>query len=277
MSKRFARGQIGRAAAVFLLLVLAATSLAQAQEPPRHPGIDNFEKEGGTAEHMGRALGLDGWILVDKEQNIKTVYTTPEGGMVMGVLVDDQGNNLTGAQLQHYRARLDGSQAAMKDAENSPLANAAEKAYAATEAAAFVVAGNAQAPYVYMFMNVNCDHCQKLWRDLQPAVSGGKLQIRLVPFGAAVANREGGAALLSVKDPGAAWSAYIAGDAAALSRDKIGAGALEKIDANTKLFKDRGMQGPPFTLYRRPASGEIKAVVGVPESTMVLLADVMKE
>lgn len=240
----------------------------------KFPAFADFEKEGGIVEYLGPSGSLQGFVLIGADKTIKTVYVTPENTMVMGILVDSAGQNMTAPQLIAYRKRLTGDQSAISGAENGALSKA-EQVYAGAEKSAWVSVGQDSAPYVYMFMNVNCDHCKAMFMDVAPLVKAGKIQIRLVPFGAADANRDGGAALLSVSDPFAAWQAYINGDQAALGKDKIAAGALEKIAANTAFATKNKLQGPPFTLYRRPADGVITAMVGRPQNTLALMADLL--
>jgi len=68
----------------------------------------------------------------------------------------------------------------------------------------------------------------------------------------------------------------IDGQMKALGKDKIKDGAYSKVDANTVINKNWKLSGPPFTLYRRPASGVVTALVGRPENTMLLLAEFLK-
>ncbi len=252
----------------------AAQSSAAADIVARTPALTDFQKEGGVVEYLGREGSLEGFALITKDQNLKTVYLTPEGTMVMGILVDDTGANLTAAQLRAYQQRLEGDQAALPGAEATDVSKA-ERVYAAAEKAAWVSVGESDAPYVYMFLNVNCDHCKAMFRDLQGAVTSGQVQLRLLPYGTADANREGGAALLSVADPAAAWLAYIKGDQTALSADKIAPGSLEKIAANTALVSAQKIKGPPFTLYRRPSDGVVTGMVGRPKNPLALVSDLV--
>ncbi len=284
---------------IALVLSAAAPALAQEMPPPAsppstfaenktaptgtyapsgyakvHPALADFEKEGGLIDYLGKEGGVEGFVLVTKDQQIKTVYVTPEGSMVMGILVDRDGSNLTGKQLQAYRARLGGDQSAAPGADKNGVSKA-ERVYGEVEKADWVGVGREGAPYAYMFMNVGCDHCQAFFRDMKPAIDAGRIQLRLLPFGNVPANRDGGAALLSVDNPQAAWEAFMDGDTAALGADKIKEGALEMVANNTKLVATHKMQGPPFTLYRRPQDAQITAVVGRPKNPMLFMADLM--
>lgn len=266
-------------ALVMAFALLAGAYDAQAQstaQKPRHPALDLFEKQGGIVDSLGKAGDLDSYILVTADKTVKTVYVSPNGMMIMGILVDEHGENLTAEQLKTYRTRGSGTQDAVPDATASKLSKS-EKIYALAERANWVRVGDEKAPYMYIFVNTTCDHCQGLWRDLQGAVAGGKLQLRIVPFGKADENRDSGAALLSVDNPGAAWQSFMDGNASALSKDKIKPGALEKMAANTDFYTKNINQMPPFTLYRRPGNGEVTALIGRPENVMVILADVISE
>lgn len=254
--------------------LFVAAPAAVAQKAEQYPVLKKFEEEGGKVEFLGHAYGLDGWIVFPPKGSVHYVYTTPEGAVLMGMLFAPDGALETGKQLEAYKERTKGAQSPAPGAEKSSLKS--EKLYAEAEQSGWVGIGSAAAPYMYVFMNVNCDHCQAFLKDIDSAVTGGKIQARLVPYGSVDANRDGGAALLSVEQPETAWRAYLAGDKSALGKEKAKPEAYLKVDANTKLVKDWKLPGPPFTLYRRPADGVVTAVAGRPENTMLLMAEFLK-
>lgn len=259
---------------VFLLTAVAAT--AEETETLRSPALKQFEADGGTVDFIGTAHGLDGWVAKNSKGEVKaTVYTTQDGAMVAGMLFSPDGSvNETEKQLEAYHQRITGSQAAAPGAEQS--SSKSEKLYALAEKAGWVALGNTSAPYIYVFMNVNCDHCQSFWKDLQGAVNEGKLQVRLIPYGKSTENRDGGAALLSADDPQKSWTSYVAGDKSALGKSKATEEGYQKIDNNTSLVNTWKLPGPPFTFYRRPADGTLTAIVGRPDNVMLLLAEFVK-
>ena len=236
--------------------------------------MKQFEDAGGTVDFIGTDHGLDGWIVKNPKGNIQTVYTTSDGALVSGMLFFPDGTSETAKQLEAYHKRITGSQEAAPGAANS--SSKSEKLYAETEKAGWVGLGSSAAPYIYIFMNVNCDHCQNFWKDLAGPVKDGKLQVRLVPYGTAAENRDGAAALLSVENPLEAWNSYVAGDKMVLSKDKVKDSNYQKIDANTAMVNSWKLSGPPFTLYRRPGDGILTAVVGRPDNVMLLLAEFLK-
>ena len=285
---RRAFAALGFAALLCLPQPAAAQKAPTAQKPVpaasapdndlRHPELEKFKKDGGEVEFIGHAFGLDGWLLTRKDLPPRTAYTTPQGGLVLGQLVNPEGSVETMSQLHALKAKMEGSQQALPGAEEAKsTASKPERFYALLERrAAWVQAGKDEAPYLYMLMNVNCDHCKEYWKELEPAVKQGRLQVRLVPFGTAPANRDGGAALLSSADPGAAWSEYIAGKTDALAAAKIVDGALAAVAANTKLVTEFNIGYTPFTMYRRPDDGKLTVIPGKPGNLMLLQAELTR-
>lgn len=259
-----------------MLLLLGAAVPAQADNVPSHPELKKFQEEGGSVAFLGHMYGLDGWVLSKADAEPRTVYTNSDGAMVMGILMNKDGTVETQNQLLALRDRIDGSQAAMPGAEKN-IGSKAERAYALLEKAKWTKVGADDAPYIYILMNVACDHCQAYFKDLQPAIKANKVQVRLIPFGAKEFNRDSGAALLSVADAGEAWMKFIDGDKSVLSKDKAKVDMYGAIDANTKLVGELKFKGmPPFTMYRKRGDGQIVAIIGRPKNLMLLQADLIK-
>lgn len=252
------------------------TGMPVAAQSIDHPGLKKFIEEGGKVDYLGNLHGLDGWVVSMGEAEPRTVYTNKQGAMVMGILMSEDGTVETQKQLLNLKNRIEGSQTAMPGAEKSNGAKV-ERLYAEIEKANWLKIGAEDAPYIYVIMNVNCDHCQNYWKDLQPQIKAGRVQVRLLPFGKADANRDGGAALLSVADPGAAWLDYIGGKTELLAKDKAVIDKFGDIDANTALVNKWKLQGtPPYTVYRKRSDGKIVAIVGRPKNMMLLQADLLK-
>lgn len=258
------------------LSLAAFPSFAQTQERP--PALKKFEEAGGTVSFLGSAYGTDGWLVKDARGGVQYAYTTPEGGLIVGMLFAPEGTSETKKQIEAYKLKTAAPDRTAAEVLQTPIPKAAdskaEQFYAEVDKAGWVALGrNSDAPHLYVFMNVNCDHCQAFWKDLESAVEGGRLQVRLVPFGESPQNRDGGAALLSAEDAGAAWRAYVGGDKSALSAEKAKTDAYARLDANTALAKTWKLREPPFTIYRRPGDGKVTAVVGRPANVLLLLAE----
>ena len=283
----------------FALAGLLGATAARAQE--MHPVLKKFQDEKhAKIEFLGRDHGLDGWLITGKNDAgadiVQYAYSTPEGGIVLGVMFGPTGEVVTIKQLEDYRARMkaggsgaasletlakgmeppksiEGPADAAPDLKSDAVPKA-EKFYALTEAASWVQVGKKDAPYMYVFFNVTCDHCVNYWKMLKKYVDDGTLALRMVPFGTSPRNKTLGAALLAAGDPDEAWRNFAGGNASALDEKAADRASLKKIESNTALFGEFGLKsGPPFSIYRAPADGKIKVVVGKPDNIMVLIAD----
>lgn len=277
--------------ALFVALVMTASVAAYAQgqaandgKPGGNKAFKQFEQDGGKMEFIGNAYGVDGWALIDKNNKVQTtIYTTPEGGMVRGLLFDPDGTPITPGQLTAMQAKKAGSQAALPNLEKANPArlngqSKAEAFYAQVEkSGGWAQAGSASAPYIYMFMNVSCVECQDVWKKLQGPVNAGTLQVRLFPFGKEPANRDGGAALLSVDRAGDAWTSFMDGKTEALDKGKIKVGTLDKLDANTKLVSSWKVPSTPFIFYRKLTDGTLVGIPGPPQNIMLMQADLIRQ
>ncbi len=243
---------------------------------PKHPILQQFIAEGNKVEFLGRSQGLDGWVMIKADGGVQYAYTTDEGGLLTGLLFAPDGSSETQKQLKLYKLKSDGSQASLPDTDKS--SSGVESAYARTEKSGWFALGESKAPYIYVFMNVTCDHCHAYLKDLDSYIKSGQLQVRLIPYGVKPENRDSGAALLSSDNAAVAWNGYMAGDKSILAVDKVKDGGYTKIDANTALIKtlNIGANEPPFTIYRRPADGTIKVIIGRPENILLLPAEFMK-
>ena len=306
-SRRFYIYSLGICLALAVATALPRTALAQQGEPP--PLLKKFaENKKATIHKLGRKHGMDGW-LIDVDGQPQFAYSTPEGGIVFGVLLSPTGQVETVQQMQIWQGKKQDAAMLGKeqpdvtektaDTEQSPPASPAkvaekqEKAekpdvdeksssrskifYNAVEKAHWFAVGKNSAPYIYVFMNPSCVHCLDYWKDLQPHITAGTIQIRVLPFGSTPDNRVPSAALLSSTDPAAAWQDYINGNKDILGADKVTEEtAYNKSDSNTALWTDWRLPATPFTVYRAPESGKIKVLSGRPDNLLLLLSDFIR-
>jgi len=111
---------------------------------------------------------------------------------------------------------------------------------------------------VYVFFDTTCPHCAHLWQAAQPLL--GQLKMVWIPIGL-LRPQSGpqGVAILGAADPVAAMKeneasviAGGAGIAASASPDPV---VLEKVKANTELFKRLGADSVPLLLFRNAKTG----------------------
>jgi hypothetical protein len=243
--------------------------------------LQELEDKGYSIAYLGDDFGLDGWVIVSEEGQAQYGYSNSEGAFVLGMLFDPEAQLHTAKQLQAYRdLRREGGQAALNlsDRVQQSAAPVSEKIYADVERAKWFSAGKADAPYIYTFINPTCDHCHDFWTaHMKALVDQGALQIRFIPFGSTDANRDQSAVLLSSENSEALWRKFAAGDQAALAKTgDIPEGLYQAVDFNTEVFKKWDLPILPFTIYRAPVDGEIKVIAGVPENSMMLLADFVR-
>ncbi|MDE1151295.1 MAG: hypothetical protein PW788_02065 [Micavibrio sp.] len=265
-----------------LLLVsgtVLAPTRADAQVKPQTEEIKTFEAVGGKLAYLGKAYNLDGWLLVERDGTPRSViYTMEDGTMLRGTLFNSAGINVTKSQMAVYKARAGGSQDAMSyegaDAKAIPKS---EVFYAELEKANWIRVGKADVPYLYMLINVNCEHCQEAFRTFRGSADKGLIQLRIVPIGSEPENLKGGQALLSVDDPAAAWSQYMDGNKGALSQTLIKGDAEQRMAANNKFAaKWKQITTYPTFVYRKVSDGTLAVIAGQPENPMVVQADLMK-
>lgn len=263
----------------FVCASLFFAGAAHAQNKPTAPDVVKFEKAGGKVIYLGKSYDLDGWLLVKRNGEPHTIlYMSPAGAMMRGRLFGPGGQDITKTQLEIYKRRMEGTQGAVSIPDNAdPQAiPKGEQFYAAIEKANWVRAGVPDAPYIYMFINVNCEHCQSNWRTFKGSVEKGMLQIRIIPIGQEEANRDAGAAMLSVENPAQAWQDYMDGKKGSLDKNLIKGDALERLAANNKIAKQWKLPQIPLTVYRKVTDGQVMVVPGQPSNPMLIMPDLMK-
>lgn len=265
---------------VLACILMVVFAPAHAQE--KHMGLNVFESKGFSVEPLGNAFGVDGWIIRNDAGQVQYAYTTPEGGLITGLLFAPDGTLYTSEQVAKFRKVVDqGSQEALEFADDVEKSNAprSERIYAEIEAAKWFSVGDENAPYIYTFMNPTCSHCVDFWTGhMKQLVDDGHLQIRFIPFGAQDANREASALLLMADNADDIWRAYAAGDQDAYTKAAmtVPEGIYDAVEVNTGLYRKLKLSHVPFTIYRAPADGKIKIIAGVPENTMMVLADFVR-
>lgn len=264
--------------AVLFSAALLSPSSAFAQRKPQTQELMKFEALGGKMEFLGHQYGVDAWLLIEADGKPRSMlYALEDGSMIRGTLFNAAGQNVTKTQMEIYAARASGDQKSL-DVDNTDknVLPKSELFYAALEKSNWVRVGKVDAPYLYMIVNTNCQHCQDLFRTLKGSVDKGMLQLRILPTGAQDENLSGGQALLSVDDPEKAWSDYMDGNKGALAPTLIKGDALQKLQENNKFAAQWKLPEMPVTVYRKLADGVVTVIVGPPKNTMLISADLIK-
>lgn len=216
------------------------TTIKHLLDQPGVEVLDNFKAPGDMTAYI---------VSVRGRPNV--VYLTPDKKYAfIGIMVDENGNNLTPGQLEKHLPKPD---------------------YAAIwqrfEKATWVAEG-AKNPksVVYVFADPYCPYCHAFWKASQPYLAEG-LQLRWVlvsylkPDGEAKV-----ASILEAKDPAAALmrheSSFDKGGIAPLKNPKPE--TLEAIRANGQLMHELGINGTPALVYRDP-DGTVHLSSGMPK------------
>ena len=178
------------------------------------------------------------------------------------------------------------SLAACSKQDESPAASQAParkpsgiEAYAiATRGSGFSVGALMAANTVYVFFDSTCPHCAELWQASQPLLN--RLKMVWIPIGL-LRPQSGpqGATILTAPDPAKAMSEH---EASVLQRGggisvpaNLSDEALQKVKANTELFRQLQAESVPLIVYRNALSGQHGMHAGaVDTATLASLAGV---
>lgn len=182
-------------------------------------------------------------------------YVMPDNKHILiGSLIDENGNNLTLAYLQKQRPPIVGNDIWKKLAGATWLAVGAEK----------------PKRIVYSFTDPNCPYCHEFWEAAKPFYEAG-LQVRYIPVAIlAPTSMTKAAAILDADDPVAALT---------LHEENRSSGGIEvdaepspearsKLERNNKLMQELGAHATPATMYLDPEE-EVQVTVGLPPTELL--------
>lgn len=106
--------KLGNFLVVVLLISVLSTNIAVAEEkkstePKKHKLLQRLIDEKNLEVHyLGHSYGLDGWALKGGEdgKTVQYVYTTPEGGLVLGLLFGPEGEIETTSQIRRMLGKM---------------------------------------------------------------------------------------------------------------------------------------------------------------------------
>lgn len=249
------------------LPAVAASQEPAALQPLRDMGVQfagSFEAEGG----------LTAWAGYHGDQPL-AVYEAPDGEhIILGRMLDASGNEVNQGALE----QLVGSgiaQGVMQRLHNSSwIADGAEDADTV----------------VYVFTDLNCPYCNKLWVDARPWVESGRLQLRHVLVGILRENSAARAAtLLSSDHPHEQLAEHSqlhhgrigngsvrpVGDGGVPAMRRIPAAIKAQLDDNHALMSELGLRATPALVWL-DADGRLNKQTGAPERLLTRIAGPLK-
>lgn len=256
-------GRVFRKAAVPAILV--SGSACQPSVTQEDPGIlEKLEQQGVViVDTFSTPGGLKAWAAYLQGEPI-AFYVTPDGKhLIAGTLIDSNGVDVNRNVLE---------QTVMK----SMRGNIWDK----VEQSHWIADGEDSAPRkVYVFTDVNCGFCNRLWVEARPWVESGKVQLRHIMVGIIRENSVGKAAtVLADSNPTrrlAAHATYVtsgrpdglkAGEIA--SMDVIPAEIQSQISSHHALMASLGLQATPAMVWIDDA-GIVQTRTGAPPQTLL--------
>lgn len=247
-------------------LSLGICACGNAQEPATAPKTSAPAAAGTTVPAVIGALQKQGFELIGEfdapgglrgfagvaGQRPVAAYLTPDGKhAVVGVLLDEHGQDAAAATLQDVVAK--------------PMS---ARIWSELDKSTWVADGRADAPrIVYTFSDANCPYCHRFWEAARPWVESGKVQLRHVIVGVIredSANKA--AAILQAKNPSEAFvrneHQFSAGGIPGLA--SVPADVRRKLLDNENLMLELGFHGTPGILFR-DANGVVQRRAGLPQ------------
>lgn len=186
------------------------------------------------------------------------LYLTPDADHVLvGSMLDGQGNNLTLTQLKQHLPEPEFAQA-------WPL----------LEKAAWIREGGPDAErVVYVFTDPDCPYCHAFWRASHGYL-GQDVQVRNILVGVLTPTSFGkAAAILAAENPARAFSDHQSYGSKPLNN--IPAEIREKLEANNRLMQQLGVQATPGLFYK-DTQGKVRRIIGMP-ATELLSSEVFQK
>ncbi|TAM10575.1 MAG: thiol:disulfide interchange protein DsbG [Nevskiaceae bacterium] len=186
------------------------------------------------------------------------IYVLPDHKhFLVGTLFDADGTDLTHSAMEKLASSHFG-----------------EAQWQKLEKATWVAEGDTKATHViYVFVDTRCPYCHEFWKQSQPLLAKGGVQVRNILVGVIKPESLPEAAnILDAKDPAAAWQANEAGFRSnPTPATNASAAATEKVRANTRLMTELGFRGTPSIIWKDVA-GKIHTLQGLPRDAKDLAA-----
>ncbi|HEY1773006.1 MAG TPA: thiol:disulfide interchange protein DsbG [Gammaproteobacteria bacterium] len=236
-----------------LVWLLAALPLA-ALAAPLPPALMLVQKQGGSVgQSFAAPDGLTGWVVTFPNRSL-IVYTTVSGNyLISGLVLDQSGADLTAQYLDRYFPKADVTKLAATLAADPTLVNE----------------GSPKAPPLYVFADANCFYCNKLWNELRPYVTSGKVRVHWAMLAFLKPTSQGrAAAILAAPDKTAAL--FTDESKFDLPKEEGGIAPLDPVPGDIAAALDRhnsemtsaGANGTPLLIYRN--DGKWQSVDGMP-------------
>ena len=270
----------------FLIAVfLMSPAMAQDSLPDMPERLQALIDRGAQARYLGRAHGLDGWIIIFQGQE-EYYYVLPDGeAFLMGILFDKEGIPVTIEQVQALQAQEDDVLNMMAEAtkpdnqtrretiEPFEFKTPAQRMFVDVQNSNWIAFGNPNAPVIYSFMDPQCPHCHDFMQDLRKGgfIARGEVQVRMIPVGFREDTLAQAAFLLASPDAQERFFQHLDGDQSAIpAKFDINNQGVQK---NLALMQAWKFNVTPMSIYE-DKSGEVKLIRGRAKDIPGILSDI---
>ncbi len=242
------------------LFVQSQSWAAQTTDSNKAKALINRATEGKVTvvQEFDAGNNLVGFVVKPKEQagQQAIIYADKNGKyLLVGALIDAQGNNRTDLDTQKYIQ-----------------SKVAKQAFKAANNTAWVQDGKSDAKHMmYVVGDPNCVYCHKFYQVTRPFVKSGDLAIRWIWVGYLKPSSAGmAAAILNAKDPAKLLAKNESGFSDRSEQGGIKPlknppqAALDKLQKNMDFMSKFQFPGTPVLIYM-DQSGQPKTMYGVPQ------------
>ncbi len=249
---------------IFLIMLAIVPAWAQTSGkmlsyPPKAeqiPGLMVLKNQlDAKIDYIGRRYSVDMW-LASKDGATQVIYTTLDGRGLLtnGFLFDSEGNVVTEKDMADVNldepSYVEQNVQEFKEAVNAMKEEPSTRLWRDLSHSSYIPFGAKNAPIIYVFADARCPYCKKFWKELEPYIDRGALQVRMVLVGIlGDMSIEAGAQILSQIDKQGAWM-QVANGTYKYSSTRADTDAKEMIDINTKLMQNWKMSSTPFSVYK---------------------------
>lgn len=229
------------------VLVVSLASISIAACAADYPAPVQALVEQGVEVHarFDAPGGLTGYAARIQGQPL-TLYLTADGKQVIvGNMLDGQGNDLSAAQLERHLPEPD-----------------FDSAWPLLEKSTWIAEGGSDPKrMVYVFDDPNCPYCKALWEASQSYLDED-VQVRHIMVAVIHPSSIGKAArLLTADDRRKAFADHQRDGSEPL--DTIPQPVREQIETNNRLMRQLGAHGTPAVFYKDP-QGKVRRIIGLP-------------
>ena len=301
---------------LIMLSLLFVNTLAVAKELKTLPlpkQLQELQKADHKIVYLGKKAGYNGWLVSANGKAYVAYAAEKAEGVVVGVLYDKDGYELTEDQLLqmlkkekvascneldkvvNFQTPKDDSVAPTKgpsrcgDVKDNNEKIAAPKAeQVVTEKVAnpnlelwkkianlATINIGDKGGTIYVVADAMCHYCKDYLKTLTPYIDAGKLQVKVIPIGIlGYDSTEMSASVLASKDPAKVWMDIVSGKSYT-TPETVDNNKISSVTNNTDVLGEFDIHSTPQTIYKN-AKGDIVIKRGSQDNIDELIIDLAK-